>query len=153
MDRTNKHHLLWVILACGLSQNTFAADLKGLWKHVDDKTGAIKAVMQVRQEANGSYSAKILKVLGRQGFSPTDSCVSCPAPFTGKPIIGLDVLSGLSEKGKNQFEGGRLLDPFNGEMMNTKAKVSSSGNRLMLRNTARSQQARTQVWMRLDSKN
>ncbi len=148
MDRTNIGLGIVLCFICGLAS---AKDLSGLWKHVDDKTGTVKAQIQIRKEDNGSYTAKILKVLSPPEFSPTSLCQNCPAPFQDQPILGLDILSGLVEDKDGQLTGGRLLDPFNGETMPTKAKVSSNGNRLMLRSNL-GEQVRMQVWMRIPNK-
>jgi len=52
--------------------------------------------------------------------------VSCPAPYTNKPILGLDVLTGLKHVGNNSFAQGKLLDPLSGNLYNTKAKLSKA---------------------------
>ena len=85
-----KFKLISALLISGLSSFTYANDITGLWKNIDDKTGSSKAVLEIRQEPNGTYTAKIIKVTPRPGYTPRETCVDCPAPYTNKPILGLD---------------------------------------------------------------
>ena len=157
MDRTKRLgyvlYMLWIAGVMLCSAQLQAQDLRGLWQHVDDKTGTVKAIIEMRKDANGVYSGKIIKVMSRPGFNTKELCHNCPAPYSNKAIIGLDVLTGLTEEKDGQFNSGKLLDPFNGELLNTKAKASTTGNRLMLRCSLGNEAPRTQVWMRMDNKN
>ena len=49
---------------------SFAADISGTWKQIDDKTGSPKAFIQIRQEKDGSYTGKIVKITPRPGYVP-----------------------------------------------------------------------------------
>lgn len=115
------------------SGNVLANDLSGTWKTIDDKTGSSKAILEMRQESNGTYTAKIVKVTPRPGYTPKETCVNCPAPYTDKPILGLDILTGLKPAGNNQFVNAKVLDPLNGKIYSGKAKLSPNGKRLTLR--------------------
>lgn len=149
MDRTK---ILLAGLLTVFTTHIAAADLRGLWQHVDDKTGTVKALIDIRKDANGSYTGKIIKIMSRPGFSPKELCHNCPAPYTNKPIIGLDVLTGLTEEKDGQYNSGKILDPFNGELLNAKGKASATGNRLMLRCNVGDEAPRTQIWMRIENK-
>ncbi len=58
------------LLLLGINTATFAADITGLWQTIDDKTGAPKAQVEIRKEANGTYAGKIIKVTPRPGYTP-----------------------------------------------------------------------------------
>lgn len=134
-----------------LSNITFANDITGLWKNIDDKTGSSKAVLDIRQESNGTYTAKIIKVTPRPGYTAKETCIDCPAPYTNKPILGLDVLTGLKASGNNNFAHGKILDPLSGKIYSTKAKLSPNGKRITLRGyIGVSALGRSQTWIRQD---
>lgn len=42
-----------------LSTLAMAQDLAGTWQQIDDKTGSPKAVIEIRKEANQTYTGKI----------------------------------------------------------------------------------------------
>ncbi|OTG80047.1 DUF2147 domain-containing protein [Acinetobacter sp. ANC 4648] len=140
------------ILAClfsTLSCGAIAQDITGIWKNIDDKTGSSKAILEIRKESNGSYTGKIIKITPRPGYTPKDICVDCPAPYTNKPILGLDVLKGLQFVKEDEYNGGRILDPLTGKIYSMKAKLSTNGKRLQLRGyVGVSALGRSQTWIR-----
>ena len=136
-------------LLSAVSSFSFAEDITGLWQTIDDKTGAPKGQVEIRQEANGTYVGKIVKITPRAGYTPKTTCVDCPAPYTNKPILGLDVLTGLKHSSGNNYTKGRILDPNTGKVYSMKAKLSTSGKRLTLRGyVGVSALGRNQVWIR-----
>lgn len=139
------------LLLASFSHLVFASDLSGTWRNIDDKTGSPKAFLEIRETASGVYAAKITKITPRPGYTPKENCVSCPAPYTNKPILGLDVLTGLKHVGNNSFAQGKLLDPLSGNLYNTKAKLSANGKRLILRGyIGVSALGRSQTWIKQD---
>ena len=133
------------VLSCG----SMAKDITGIWKNIDDKTGSSKAVLEVRKEANGTYTGKIIKVTPLPGYTPKETCVNCPAPYTNKPILGMDVLKNLKQTGEENYSGGKIIDPLSGKIYSMKAKLSANGNRLSLRGyVGVSALGRSQIWIR-----
>ncbi len=51
-----------------MGSTAFAEDISGTWKNIDDKTGSSKAILDIRQESNGTYTAKIVKVYASSGL-------------------------------------------------------------------------------------
>lgn len=126
-----------------------AKDITGIWKNIDDKTGSSKAVLEVRKESNGTYTGKIIKVTPLPGYTPKETCVNCPAPYTNKPILGMDVLKNLKQTGEENYSGGKIIDPLSGKIYSMKAKLSANGNRLSLRGyIGVSALGRSQIWIR-----
>ncbi len=135
-------------LLSAVSSFSFAEDITGLWQTIDDKTGAPKGQVEIRKE-NDTYVGKIVKITPRLGYTPKEICVDCPAPYTNKPILGLDSLTGLKHSSGNNYTGGRILDPNTGKVYSMKAKLSTSGKRLTLRGyVGVSALGRNQVWIR-----
>ncbi len=143
--------ILAALLLSASSSAIFAEDISGTWKNIDDKTGSSKAILEIRQESNGTYTAKIIKVTPRPGYTPKETCVNCPAPYTNKPILGMDVVKGLKPAGGSNFTQGKIIDPLTGHIYSMKAKLSPNGKRLTLRGyVGVSALGRSQTWIRND---
>ncbi|MFV5191920.1 DUF2147 domain-containing protein [Acinetobacter courvalinii] len=143
--------LISILFLTMISSFSFAQDITGLWQSIDDKTGAPKGIVEIRQEANGTYTGKVVKITPRTGYVPKEICVDCPAPYTNKPIIGLDVLTGLKHSEGLNYTSGRILDPNTGKIYSMKAKLSANGKRLHLRGyLGISALGRTQIWIRTE---
>ena len=146
-----KFKLISALLISGLPCFAYANDITGLWKNIDDKTGSSKAVLEIRQEPNGTYTAKIIKVTPRPGYTPKETCIKCPAPYTNKPILGMDVLTGLKYVEGLNFSGGKIIDPLSGNIYSMEAKLSPNGKRLNLRGyVGISALGRSQTWIKND---
>lgn len=133
-----------------LSSVVFAKDLSGLWQQIDDKSGAPKALIQIRKDANNTYTGKIIKITPRPGYTPREYCSNCPAPYTNDPILGMDILKGVSQiSSSNNYDKGKIIDPLSGTIYSTKIKVNESGNRLTMRAyMGVSSLGRSQTWIR-----
>ena len=141
--------LISALLLSAMTSLAFANDITGLWQTIDDKTGAPKGQVEIRQEANGTYVGKIVKITPRLGYTPKEICVDCPAPYTNKPILGMDVLTGLKQGQGSNYVNGRILDPNTGKIYSMKAKLSANGKRLHLRGyVGVSVLGRNQIWIR-----
>ncbi len=147
----NHMKILATLLFSSLTSFAFANDISGTWKNIDDKTGSSKAILEIRQESNGTYTAKIIKITPRPGYTPKETCVNCPAPYTNKPILGMDVVKGLKPDGGSNFTQGKIIDPLTGHVYSMKAKLSPNGKRLTLRGyVGVSALGRSQTWIRND---
>ena len=143
--------LIGALLLSAVSSFSFAEDIIGLWQSIDDKTGAPKALVEIRKEADNTYAGKVVKLTPRAGYTPKETCVDCPPPYTNKPIIGLDVVTGLKSTDGLNYTSGRILDPNTGKLYSMKAKLSSNGKRLHLRGyLGISALGRNQIWIRVN---
>ena len=147
-----KNILLATFVSLFFSGNVLAQDLSGTWQQIDDKTGSPKAIIEIRKEANNTFTGKITKVTPRPGYTPRETCNNCPAPYTNQPILGMDVLKGLKHVPDTyNYERGRVIDPLAGKIYDAKVKLSASGKRLTLRGyVGISALGRSQTWLRLD---
>jgi len=141
-----------LLLGAAISGSALAQDLSGTWQQIDDKTGSPKAVIQISKESNGTYTGQIVKITPRPGYTPREICNKCPAPYTNKAILGMELLKGLKHvEGTNSYEHGRVIDPLAGKLYDAKMKLSASGKRLTLRAyMGVSALGRNQTWIRLD---
>ena len=142
------------IFACilmGFVSWVHAADITGIWRTVDDKTGYVRAHIQIEKQKDDTYSGKIIKDFAAPGGTPLTICQKCPAPFSNKPIIGLTILQKLQldPNNKSNYINGEVLDPRGGKIYTGKAKLNASGNRLTLRGyIGISLIGRSQTWIR-----
>ena len=139
---------LTLSMLCG---GAFAQDLTGTWQQIDDKSGSPKAIIEIRKESNNTYTGKIVKITPRPGYTPKEICDNCPAPYTNKPILGLDIATGLKQTDNSTYTGGKILDPNTGKVYGLKAKLSANGKRLHMRGyLGVSALGRNQIWIRLE---
>ncbi|WP_286716636.1 DUF2147 domain-containing protein [Acinetobacter sp. UBA2581] len=146
----NKSKLGLMLIATFMTGTIYAQDLTGTWQQIDDKTGSPKALIEIRQDSNGTYAGKIVKVTPRPGYTPQKTCNKCPAPYTNQSILGMDVLTGLKQVGDSvNYEKGRVIDPLTGKIYDAKVRLSSNGKRLTLRGyVGVSALGRSQTWIR-----
>lgn len=140
---------LFAITGLIISTQVFAQDISGLWHNIDDKTGSSKAILEIRKEKNDTFTAKIIKITPRPGYTPKQFCVACPAPYTNQPLLGMDVLTGLKFDKENQYKDGKIIDPLTGKIYSMSAKLNPSGKRLQMRGfIGVSAIGRSQIWIR-----
>ena len=143
---------LGLLLGAAISGSALAQDLTGTWQQIDDKSGSPKAIIEISQESNGTYTGQIVKITPRPGYTPQKTCNNCPAPYTNQPILGMEILKGLKYvDGTGNYEKGRVIDPLAGKVYNAKVKLNATGKRLTLRAyMGVSTLGRNQTWLRID---
>ncbi|OTG89885.1 DUF2147 domain-containing protein [Acinetobacter sp. ANC 3832] len=147
----NKIKLIYTCLLFSLGTAIHAQDISGLWQSVDDKTGAPKGQVELKRDKNGVYTGTIVKVTPRMGYHPKEICSDCPAPYTNKPIIGIQAITGLKHVEGNDYADGKILDPNSGKIYSLKAKLSTNGKRLQLRGyIGIAMLGRSQTWIRIE---
>ncbi len=137
-----------IALSCSL---VHAADVIGMWKTIDDKTGVAKSIIKIEKNSAGKYGGTIVNVLPRPGYTPKKYCVDCPEPFTQKPIEGMTILWGLEPNASQVgvYEGGKIIDPLSGKIYKAKIKLLPDGNKLDVRGfIGFSLIGRSQIWHR-----
>ena len=133
---------VWLSMLIGLqaiAQNN--QNIVGKWKTVDDETGEAKSIVEVFQKADGRYYGKISKLLIKP---ENDKCVQCKDDRKNQPLLGLEIIRGITKKG-NEFSGGTITDPKNGKTY--KCTITREGNKLLVRGyVGFSLIGRTQTW-------
>ncbi len=123
-----------------------AQDIVGKWKTIDDKTHKAKSVILIYKKSNGQYYGKIVKLFKKPGEDPNPKCDKCKGKLHNKPILGMVILTGLKKKGKNLWDGGKILDPESGNVYDVKMWLE--GGKLHVRGyIGWSLIGRSQVWL------
>jgi uncharacterized protein (DUF2147 family) len=117
----------------------------GRWKTVDDATGKVKSIVQIREE-NGKLFGTIEQLFDPPVPHPT--CYLCTGPLKDRPLVGLEVLSGFAQDG-SRWSGGQVLDPESGKIYSASLSLEDGGKKLRLRGYIGIQLlGRTEHWVR-----
>ena len=116
-----------------------------IWKTIDDKTKAAKALVKFTEQKNGTLSASIQQVLT---LGEENACSKCEGQYKNKSLKGLTIVHGLKNVGQNKYDGGSIIDPNSGRTY--KLKATLNGNTLDMRGFfGVSALGRTQTWQRV----
>ena len=118
--------------------------ITGSWRTFDDETNQPAAIVLI-SEKNGLFSGVVTKLLDPSAL-PT--CEKCSDARKAKPVIGMEILTGL-KKTADSYSGGEILDPDNGEIYRATIRLADQGNKLDLRAfIGIPLLCRTQTWIR-----
>lgn len=155
LNRTLMKGLMGLTLTFA-SVTAFSASIEGYWKSIEERTGEQLSIVEIRKGTDGRFHGKIVyRYPNARGFALTN-CSKCSAPNTGKPILGLEILSGFREDPNkpDAYIDGRVLEATSGKVYKGKAVVTGEGKRLRMRGyMGISALGRTVVWLRTDSAN
>ena len=138
-----------LLIALGLISTLAAAaeNPVGLWRTIDDKSGKEKSLVRIF-ESNGQLQITVEKLFREPGEEPNPLCDKCPGEKKNKPVIGMQIGSGLKKDG-DVWSGGEILDPQNGKTYKCKVWLEDKGKKLNVRGfIGVSVLGRTQVWVR-----
>ncbi len=85
------------------------ADPSGLW-NTFDKAGVLQSTVEVRVQ-EGKLYATVVSI--HTGTEKNPLCEKCEGDLKDKPVIGMEVINGLTLK-KNIWEKGKVFDPETG---------------------------------------
>lgn len=121
-----KQTLVLVFFISILSANSQA--IEGKWKTIDDESGKPRSVVEI-YEKDGKYFGKIVKLFREPGEDPNPMCEECEDERSGKPIIGMEIISDMKfNKGAGEYQKGEILDPENGNIYDCKLWIDEEGN-------------------------
>mgnify|MGYP000648666251 CR=1 FL=1 len=121
-----------------------AQTIFGKWNSFDEETNEIESVIEV-YEKDGKAYAKIVKITDPERQEAT--CFKCKGSRKDQKILGMDILTGLKKK-KDEWSGGKILDPKNGKEYKCYIKLLDD-NTLKLRGyIGFSLLGRTAIWKR-----
>lgn len=121
------------------------AQIEGKWKTIDDETGKAKSIVEITKNSKGQYVGKIVQLLAKP---ENNNCVKCTDDRKNKPLIGLEIIRGLSKDG-NEFTGGTITDPKSGKTY--KCTIKREGDKLNVRGyVGFSLIGRTQTWQKVN---
>ncbi len=119
----------------------------GTWQSIDEKTKEAKIEI-VLTETNGVVTGKVLKLL-RPSAKQDAVCSECTDDRKDKAILGMELIRGAKKtEGKNDWEGGTILDPENGKTYRLKLTPVNEGKELEVRGYV-AFFSRTQTWVRV----
>jgi uncharacterized protein (DUF2147 family) len=134
-----------LLLASGAIAQT--AGPVGLWKTIDDASGKPKALIRI-SASNGELSGKIEKLFRPANEEQNPVCAKCDGARKDQPLIGMTILEGLKPDGAD-YSGGKIIDPDNGKVYQSKATLADGGKQLKLRGyIGVPLLGRTQTWLR-----
>ncbi|WP_299048714.1 DUF2147 domain-containing protein [uncultured Polaribacter sp.] len=141
----NKTILTFVFLLLTISINS--QTIFGKWLSTNDDTGEIDSVIEM-YEKDGKAYAKVIEI--KDPNRQTAICEKCEGTNKNKPILGLEILTGL-EKDDDEWSGGEILDPRNGNVYKCYIKLVKP-NKLKLRGfIGFSLLGKTKYWTRAKS--
>ncbi|QWE17669.1 DUF2147 domain-containing protein [Polynucleobacter sp. AP-Nino-20-G2] len=108
--------------ACGAQD---LGSINGVWKTYDDETNQPAALVEISSK-DGVYSGTIKKLLDPNSPSTCDKCTD---QRKGKPVLGMQILTGLRWV-EGSYVGGRILDPDDGEIYRVQIKPIDQGAKL-----------------------
>jgi uncharacterized protein (DUF2147 family) len=121
----------------------------GKWKTIDDSTGEARSIINI-WEKDGEIFGSIESLFRKPHENPNPLCTKCEGKLRNKPVIGLTILKNLKQD-ENEWNGGTVLDPENGNTYKCKIEVVENGTRLKVRGfIGVSVLGRTQHWHRAE---
>ena len=121
--------ILFILITCLWGTPSWAepgVDITGLW-NTFDKAGTLQSTVQIKIEDDKLY-ATVVAIHNQSEEHPL--CDKCEADLLGKPVIGMDVINGLTLK-NNIWQKGSVFDPQTGGSY--KGKVWLDGGVLNVR--------------------
>jgi uncharacterized protein (DUF2147 family) len=134
-----------VMLGLVVSGRALAASPYGTWKTIDDETNKAKSLVELYKGKDGKLYGKIVKLFNPKEKNPR--CTKCSGARKNKPIVGLQIITGLSLD-DDEWSGGEVLDPANGKTYRCKLWVEDGGKKIKLRGYV-AFFYRTQYWYRV----
>ena len=138
--------LVIVILIATCAATAQSSTPAGLWQTVNE-SGQREALVRIT-EIDGELFGRVVTVFSPPASSPNPLCEECPGDLKNKPVVGLQILSGMRWVGE-RYSGGQILDPDTGAVYRCTLRVVDEGRTLEVRGfIGISLFGRTQTWLR-----
>ncbi len=108
--------------------NLQSQSIFGKWHSTNEDTGEVDSVIEI-YEKNGKAFAKVIEIKNPKRKNAI--CDLCTDENKNKPILGLNILTGLEKDGE-EWSGGKILDPRNGKVYKCYIKLETE-NKLKIR--------------------
>ena len=84
----------------------------GTWQTIDDQWNKVKSLIEIKN-VNGELRGYVRKIylLPHEGTDPV--CTECEGELNNSKVVGMKIMWGF-KKERNKWEGGKILDPGNG---------------------------------------
>ena len=120
------------------------AQIEGKWKTIDDETGKPKSIVEIFKKSDGKYYGKVVQLLIKP---ENNNCVKCKDDRKNKPLLGLEIIRGLSKDG-NEFGGGTITNPKDGKSYKT--EIVREDNTLKVKALIMGIAMKTQTWHKVN---
>lgn len=111
-----------------VAMTTQSQTIFGKWHSTNEDTGEVDSVIEVYKKDAKAFA----KVIAIKNPARKDAvCDLCEGKNKNKPILGLNILTGL-EKDGGEWSGGKILDPRNGKVYKCYIKLVAP-NKLKIR--------------------
>lgn len=122
----------------------------GYWITQDHQDqNANSSVIHITKDKDGKLSGKIVHIFPILGHSAKDLCVMCQGKLHNAPILGLKLVWGFDKVGEGQYANGKVLDPTNGKIYQSKMWLGQNGQQLTVRGfIGVSFLGRSDIWLR-----
>jgi uncharacterized protein (DUF2147 family) len=91
----------------------------GVWKTIDDDSGKAKSHVKIFIK-DGKLYGNIIKLYREKGEEQNPLCTECKGSKKDKPIIGMQIISGLEKDGNEWYKDDGILDPSDGKVYDCK---------------------------------
>lgn len=119
----------------------------GKWKTVDDKTGKVRSIVEIREQ-NGEVYGKVIQIFRPSYMEQNPKCYECEDDRKDQYIIGMDVIRNMKWNG-SMYKNGNILDPDDGTIYRCEMWLSPNNpNELQVRGYW-GIIYRTQTWFRV----
>ncbi len=135
-------HFILVLFIGGVQ----AQSVTGLWKTIDDDTGAEKSIVEIYKQ-DGRIYGKVKEILNKDRADVV--CDRCEGERRGQPVQGMVIIEDM-EKDGDKYSGGTILDPENGKQYKCKLWVDEDNPNILNVRGYIAFLYRTQYWKRVE---
>lgn len=130
-----------------MTYHCFSQSVEGSWKQYDDETEDLESEVEIYKKKGNIYG-KIIKVHKVVNGETNPVCHLCPGKRKNKPVVGMNVITGLSKDGSEWYGDDSILDPNDGKLYDCKIWLEND-NKLAVRGYI-GWFFRTQYWVKID---
>ncbi len=133
----------FILITIGFSE---AQTIFGKWYSIDEDTKKKESIIEIYKKEGKAY-AKIISVLDES--KQDNVCTKCKGSRKNKPILGMNILTGLKKK-DDEWSGGKILDPKNGKEYKCYIKLLNKNTLKVRGYLGFSMLGRTVTWKRVE---
>lgn len=126
--------------------STYAQDVFGKWKTVDERTGEIKSIIEIF-EKEGKAFGRVYEILNEE--HKNDVCTDCEGENKGKKIEGLVIMKNFQKDG-NEWNDGTIMHPESGKDYSCYIKLQTPEKLKVRGYLGFKALGRTQYWYRVE---
>lgn len=104
--------IITIIVIFFTTSTICSQDIFGVWESRNEDTNKVDSYVEIYKKEGKAY-AKIIEITDKDRQKVV--CDKCEGENKNKPILGMNILYGLSKDG-NEWSGGKILDPRNGKL-------------------------------------